>query len=147
MKTFFKICFAVVVGTIGCPELNAQNSGNVSLRFVGNDVQLTGDSEDNAVRVSVMPAGNKAIVQVEGLWGTTVNSRTMVSRAVTNLDDIRVNFASGTNRFTLKTMNPKQRMATLRSMGAEPTSSVSRTVALARLISMAPISLLVIQLN
>ena len=102
MKTFFKICFAVVMGTIGCPELNAQNSGNVTLRFVGNDVQLTGDSEDNAVLVSVMPAGNKAIVQVEGLWGTTVNSRTMVSRAVTNLDDMRVDFASGTNRIYIE---------------------------------------------
>ncbi len=102
MTMLFKFCFAVMVGVIGCMDLNAQNSGDVVLRFNGNDVQITGDEQDNAVRVSVMPAGNMAIVQVEGLYGTTVNGRSMVSRAIANLDDLRFNFSEGTNRILVE---------------------------------------------
>ncbi len=98
MKTTIKLCFAILIAVIGGTDLHAQNSGNVVLRFDGNDVKLTGDAQDNAVRVSVMPAGNKAIVQVEGLWGTKVNGKLMVSRAITNLDDMRMDFLEGSNR-------------------------------------------------
>ncbi|NNE00096.1 MAG: hypothetical protein HKN47_22480 [Pirellulaceae bacterium] len=98
MKTMIKLSFAILCAMMGYSDLNAQNSGDVRLRFSGNDVQITGDDNDNAVCVSVMPAGNKSIVQVEGLWGTTVNGKVMVSRAITNLDDMRMDFDSGTNR-------------------------------------------------